>query len=48
MARGIRTIYATCILLAACAAGDALSQPQPVPRLVDRSLDKASYVELAK
>ena len=48
MARSIRTIYATCILLAACAASDALSQPQPVPRMVDRSLDKASYVELAK
>lgn len=29
-------------------AGPALSQPQPVPRLTERRLDKASYVELAK
>jgi hypothetical protein len=37
-----------CALLIVCAVLPALSQPQPVPRLVERSLDKASYVELAK
>jgi tetratricopeptide (TPR) repeat protein len=41
-------ILVTCALLIVCAAVPALSQPQPVPRLVERSLDKASYVELAK
>jgi hypothetical protein len=38
----------TVALLIALAAGAARSQPQQVPRLVDRGLDQASYVELAK
>jgi hypothetical protein len=42
-----RSVIATSAFLIAF-AGSALSQPQPVPRLVDRGLDKASYVELAK
>jgi tetratricopeptide (TPR) repeat protein len=36
-----------CLLLAACIATNALSQPQAVQRLRDHALDKASYVSLA-
>ena len=41
-------VFGICNLLIICSAVSALSQPQPVPRLVERQLDKASYVELAK
>jgi tetratricopeptide (TPR) repeat protein len=44
---GLPRILGGCLLLAACIATNALSQPQPVPRLRDRALDKASYVALA-
>lgn len=37
-----------CVLILACLATETLSQPQPVPRLRDHPLDKASYVALAK
>lgn len=42
-----RTLAACAALLAFCSAG-ATSQPQPVPRKSERSLDAASYVALAK
>lgn len=44
---GLPRILAGCLFLAACVTTNALSQPQPVPRLRDRALDKASYVALA-
>ena len=44
---GLPRVLGGCLLLAACIATNALSQPQPVPRLRDRALDKASYVALA-
>lgn len=44
-----RVSAAAWALAVLCAAGPALSQAPPeVPRAVDRSLDKTSYVELAK
>ena len=36
------------ILLVVCTVAPALSQPESVPRLTERGLDKASYVQLAK
>ena len=44
---GLPRVLGGCLLLAACITTNALSQPQPVPRLRDRALDKASYVALA-
>jgi tetratricopeptide (TPR) repeat protein len=44
---GLPRILGGCLLLAACITTNALSQPQPVQRLRDRALDKASYVSLA-
>jgi tetratricopeptide (TPR) repeat protein len=35
-------------LLAVCTVAPAISQPESVPRLTERGLDKASYVQLAK
>ena len=43
-----KRISIACLLLAFCNATSVLSQPQPVPKLTERQLDKASYVELAK
>jgi hypothetical protein len=37
-----------CLILGACAASQAFGQPQPVPRMSVRSLDKVSYVALAQ
>ncbi len=42
------TVFRLCTILIVGSALSAWSQPQPVPRLTERSLDKASYVELAK
>ena len=42
------TILIMSLLFLAGMTGRALAQPQPVPRLTERRLDKASYVELAK
>ena len=39
--------FALCLLLA-CAVVSAHAQPPPVPKLTERRLDRASYVELAK
>lgn len=39
---------ATSLVLLLIAAATAFSQPQPVPKLTERPLDRASYVELAK
>jgi len=41
----IRYMMAACMI---AWGGSALAQPESVPRLVDRQLDKASYVELAR
>ncbi len=40
--------FGVSVILLVCLAAGATSQPQPVPRLRDRSLDRASYVALAK
>ena len=44
---GLPRVLGRSLLLAACITTNALSQPQTVPRLRDRALDKASYVALA-
>lgn len=44
---GLPRVVGGCLLLAACITTNALSQPQTVPRLRDRALDKPSYVALA-
>jgi tetratricopeptide (TPR) repeat protein len=44
---GLPRVLGGCLLLAACLTTSALSQPQTVPRLRDRALDKPSYVALA-
>jgi tetratricopeptide (TPR) repeat protein len=44
---GLPRVLGACLFLAACITTNALSQPQSVPRLRDRALDKASYVALA-
>lgn len=44
---GLLRALCGCLLLAVCITTNALSQPQSVPRLRDRALDKASYVDLA-
>lgn len=41
-------ILVACLVLVIWSAASALSQPQPVPKLTERALDKASYVALAK
>ena len=43
-----RMVVLACMLLIVWSAVPALSQPQSVPRLTERQLDKASYVTLAK
>lgn len=48
MAPRPRMSLLSCALLIVSAAASVLSQPEPVPRLVERCLDKTSYVELAK
>lgn len=45
---GLQRALGVCLLLGACAASQAYGQPQPVPKMTERSLDKASYVTLAK
>jgi hypothetical protein len=44
---GLLRVLGACLLLAVCFTTNALSQPEPVPRMRDRALDKASYVALA-
>ncbi|UCG53355.1 MAG: hypothetical protein JSW58_07320 [Candidatus Latescibacterota bacterium] len=43
-----RRTIAACLLFVLFDAGVGLSQPQIVPRLTERELDQASYVELAR
>jgi hypothetical protein len=43
-----KKIFIICILLIAASSVSAIAQPPEVPRLTIRSLDEASYVELAK
>lgn len=45
---GLQRAIGVCLLLGACAASQAFGQPQPVPKMSERPLDKASYVALAK
>jgi tetratricopeptide (TPR) repeat protein len=40
--------FLVCLLVALCTAVAALAQPQSVPRMTERVMDKASYVALAK
>jgi len=41
-------VLGVCLIAVVCLATEAITQPQPVPNLRDRALDKASYVALAK
>ncbi len=43
-----RNIVVICLIVILYPARMALAQPQPVPKLTERQLDKASYVTLAK
>ena len=45
---GLRWALGVWLLLGACGASQAFGQPQPVPKMSERPLDKASYVALAK
>lgn len=40
--------FLVCLLITLCTAAAAIAQPQPVPKLRERGLDKAAYVALAK
>ena len=44
----LRIVFVVCALLTLSWVASASSQPPRVPRLADRQLDKASYVELAQ
>lgn len=48
MYRYAKQILIACIVCLFCSDAEVLSQPEPVPRLTVRALDKTSYVELAK
>jgi len=48
MIRHSKIIFVICLLLILGVAVQAMSQPQAVPKLSERPLDKASYVKLAK
>jgi len=41
-------VLSMCLILVACLVAQGATQPQPVPNLRDRSLDKAAYAALAK
>ena len=45
---GLQRAIGVWLLLGACAASQAFGQPQPVPKMSERPLEKASYVALAK
>jgi len=45
---GLQRAIGVCLLLVACGVSQAFGQPQPVPKMSERPLEKASYVALAK
>jgi len=44
----IGTILVVCLYILPCNKGFAIQEPQPVPRLTERALEKASYIELSR
>ncbi len=48
MLRHVQRILVTCVLLVLAVAFQAMCQPQAVPKITERVLDKASYAKLAK